>query len=300
MIDYTVLGGYLGAGKTTLLNHILRNNDGHRIALLVNDFGDINIDTQLIQSRGENQINLANGCVCCSLSDGFFEALDTLQNLDPPPTHIIVEASGVANVGNLSQYGYGREMRLAAVIVVADAETVREKAHDKYVAQTVRRQLAAADLIILNKVDLCSDERRPVLEAWLTQETGGTPVISAVRCEVPLSMLLATEPSVRTRLPEHRHHEAFRSWSFTAERSVTKEDLEAFLRSLGPEIIRAKGLFARTGGGVLELQLVGRRKELIERDGNRRGSCEMVAIGRAEQLDPEHLDALAGTHLRSH
>ena len=85
MIAYTIIGGYLGSGKTTLLNRILSGNHGIRFALVINDFGEMNIDAELIESQTDSQINLTNGCVCCSLTDGFHEALEELQNLDPLP-----------------------------------------------------------------------------------------------------------------------------------------------------------------------------------------------------------------------
>ena len=158
MIPFTIIGGYLGAGKTTLLNHLLKNANGHRFALLINDFGTINIDAALIESTSENQINLTNGCVCCSISDGFYEAIEQLIATEPTPDHIVVEASGVADVQNLSQYGYGHALKLDGILVVADAETVQQKAVDKYVAETVKRQLRCADIVSLNKVDLIDDK----------------------------------------------------------------------------------------------------------------------------------------------
>ncbi|RMF03443.1 MAG: GTP-binding protein, partial [Chloroflexi bacterium] len=93
-IPLTVIGGYLGAGKTTLLNHILRHNQGRRLAVIVNDFGKINIDAGLIESRDGETINLANGCVCCTLSGGLGVTLNNLLQRRPPPEHIIIEASG--------------------------------------------------------------------------------------------------------------------------------------------------------------------------------------------------------------
>ena len=110
MIRYSVIGGYLGAGKTTLLNRILQHNQGARFGLIVNDFGALNIDAELIESRTDSQVNLTNGCVCCTLVDGFHEALETVAAAEPD--HIIVEASGVADVANIAQFGHGPNLVL--------------------------------------------------------------------------------------------------------------------------------------------------------------------------------------------
>jgi len=138
-----VITGFLGAGKTTLMNRLLAAvPEGWRPAIIVNDFGSVAVDGSLIDRGQYAMQELASGCVCCTLSDGFFESVEALQQLSPPPDHIVVEASGVADVAQLCQYGSLPGLHLAGVMVVADAETVRAKADDKYVAQTVRRQLS--------------------------------------------------------------------------------------------------------------------------------------------------------------
>ena len=293
MIPFTVIGGYLGAGKTTLLNHLLLHNEGRRFALLINDFGDINIDAELIESKSEKQINLANGCVCCTLSDGFFEALETLKALTPPPEHIVVEASGVANVANLAQYGQGDGLTLDGIIVVADAETVIDRANDKYVASTVRRQLEAADLIVLNKTDLVSAEQLRSLRDWLGANSGGARVLETVRGRVPTALLLGVAGGPRASGGEHRAHESYAAWSYRSDRCLDEARVHRFLEGLGEEVIRAKGLLALSEGGCLEVQQVGRRVELRHRPERPAPGCQLVVIGLADQLQTEVLDRLA-------
>jgi len=293
MIGFTVLGGYLGAGKTTLLNHLLKHNKGQRFALLINDFGDINIDAQLITSQTDNQINLANGCVCCSLSDGFGEAIDQLQALSPPPDHIIVEASGVADVHKLSQYGHGQGLKLASVLVVADADTVEEKANDKYVAKTVRRQLAAADLILLNKIDLCTPEQRTHVRKWLADLVPDCPIIEAEQANVPVDVLFTTEPNASKAPIAEGAHAHFQGWSYRREGTVSLEQVQAFVDGLGPDVLRAKGLLANKTGGVIEVQVVGRRRNVTTHPDRTVAENQLVALGVEGQLDKAALDALA-------
>ena len=302
MVGFTILGGYLGVGKTTLLNHILRNNDlldgqPRRIALLINDFGDINIDAQLIESQSDKQINLANGCVCCTLNDGFTDALETLLALEPKPEHIIVEASGVADVGNLSQYGNGLELKLANVVVVADAETVREKAADKYVARTIQRQLKSADLILLNKVDLLAKEEQQALSDWLSELTDGVPVVPCVKCHIPLAMIFDLEH--RDFIPEEviHGHAHYCGWSYRSKVPITRRALDDFVTNLGQDVLRCKGLFIDEAGRSLDLQVVGKRKEITAAESDTRIDTrienQVVAIGLSDQLKTEKLDALA-------
>ena len=293
MTAYTVIGGYLGAGKTTLLNHILQHNEGQRIALLINDFGEINIDAALIERQSDQQINLTNGCICCTLTDGFYDAIEALLAMQPKPDHVVVEASGVADVHSLAQYGHGNELSLAGVIVVADAETVRAKAQDKYVAQTVRRQLAAADLILLNKTDLPSQADLAQTRTWLQTEFPDVPVLETERCKVPLAVLLGVSHTPVADVPHG--HERYASWSFNSAACSTEHGLRAFLSGLPDNVLRAKGFVAMTDGGCSEVQVVGARCTV--RASRTQHATMLVAIGLADGWSPERLDELARSNL---
>ena len=193
-LPVTVIGGYLGAGKTTLVNHVLRSSD-ERIAVIVNDFGEISIDEDLIAAAEGDKLTLANGCICCTLADGFAAALNTVRSAEVPPERLLIEASGVADPAQIAAYGHTPGLRLDAVVVLADAEQVRRQANDRWVADTVRLQLAAADLLVVNKVDLLSDAAAAdALCDWLAGLAGQATVVRTSRAAVPIDVLLGPEP----------------------------------------------------------------------------------------------------------
>jgi G3E family GTPase len=256
-LPFTVIGGYLGAGKTTLLNHLLTNTQGMRIAALVNDFGSVNIDAALIRSHEGDTINLANGCMCCSIRDNFAMTIDHIRKRAADFDRIVIEASGVADPVKIAQYGQMYQLPLDGILVMADAEQVRTQAQNKYVGDTVIRQFAQADLIILNKIDLISAPDLAELQDWFTQLAPGTPVINVVQSRVPINILLGShrghavedvpreDISVDAADP-HAHHaqdhrHTFETWMLERAEPVSREALEQFARGLGTEIYRAKG-----------------------------------------------------------
>lgn len=167
-IALVVLGGYLGAGKTTLLNHVLLNAGQRRVAVLVNDFGDINIDASLIRERTDDVINLENGCICCSIGGRLVDALVKISARPERPELLIIEASGVSDPVKIAQIGLlDRAFRLCGIIVAVDAERIGQTLQDPYVGDIVRRQIAGATAVVLTKTDLVSEqEKRRQKKRW--------------------------------------------------------------------------------------------------------------------------------------
>ena len=185
----SVLGGFLGAGKTTLLNRVLSARHGVRYAVLVNDFGAVAVDGSLVAAHDGETITFANGCVCCAMGDDLVGTLDRLLDGDRPPEHVLVEASGVgdpraiADVATLHP-GLSRDL----VVVLADVETVRARYADHRLQDTLRRQLEAADLVVLNKCDRVSEEETRETESW-ARDRSQAPSIRAIDADIPMELL---------------------------------------------------------------------------------------------------------------
>ncbi len=254
----TVIGGYLGAGKTTLVNHILRSAD-ERVAVLVNDFGSVNIDAALIESADGSTISLANGCICCSLVDGFGAALETVRAISPLPERLVIEASGVANPAQVAAYAHGPGLALDAVITVVDAEQVRRQARNELIADVIGQQIEAADLLVLNKCDLASDA--DAVSTWLSDRTSAV-IIPSIESVVDLTAVLGIETlGPRTTSPDASAAQ-FETWTERFEEPLDRIELEKRLGALPEEIVRAKGIVRFTDSPDVRsiVQLVGPRR----------------------------------------
>ena len=195
-IPVTIIGGYLGVGKTTLLNSLIRSEDRRRLAVLVNDFGSINIDAELIAEQAGGVVSLANGCICCSVGDDLGFALLDVADLDPAPDHIVIEASGIANParvrGIISMLA---KIRVEATVVLAETARLRERANDAQIGGLIGDQLAAADLLILNKIDLATASELGDTEQWLAANYPNTVLLQASHADLPAELILGTSAS---------------------------------------------------------------------------------------------------------
>lgn len=296
MIPVTIIAGYLGAGKTTLINALLAGDHGRRLAVLVNDFGAINIDEELIVRHDGDTIALSNGCVCCSIRDALGDALDAVTALSPQPDNIVIEASGVANPEKIAYYGQGWPgLRLDAVVTLADSTTIRERSGDKFVGRLVQRQMAAADFVLLTKTDLIDEASHQSVRHWLDQHVGIDRVLASNHGALPVEVLLDTGGrNLPIQLSEclENHTHTFDSFVFEERRPFERDELLRTLERWPDAVLRAKGIvhLAADLSHAYHLQRVGRRCTLVAADSwHAAPETRLVMIGPRGQLDGKAL-----------
>ena len=287
-IPVTLIGGYLGAGKTTLVNHLLRNASGRRIAVLVNEFGDLPIDRDLIETRDDDLITIAGGCICCSFGSDLVAALMALKSRAAAIDHIVIETSGVALPGAVVQAtALLPNVAIDGVIVLADAETVEARARDRYMGDTILRQLAEADLILLNKTDLVAVDKATSLASWLASEAPRARVLAVQNAQIPIELALGLQTDRLGARGSARPHDTSRYESFAAEpRAITDIDrLCARLSDSALGILRAKGVVRDAAGRLHRLHVVGSRVSAVPEQENAQQAPGLVFIGLSGQLD---------------
>jgi len=258
----TVLGGFLGAGKTTLVNALLRHAHGLRLAVLVNDFGAVNIDAALIAGASGDTIALTNGCICCAIGDDFAAGLAAALDRRPAPDHVLIECSGVADPAAIAAIAaVDPDLTLAGVVVLADAGSVAARLEDPLLADTLRRQLRAAELLVLTKCDLA--EEPASVEALLRPLAPRAALVRAAHGDLPPELVLGVQAEApRETPPPARHAAVFASVTLRPSRPVEADSLRAALEALPDGVLRAKGVLPLEGDARVLVQRVGRRLDL--------------------------------------
>jgi G3E family GTPase len=279
-IPVTVLTGYLGAGKTTLLNRILSEPHGKKYAVIVNEFGEIGIDNDLIVGADEEVFEMNNGCICCTVRGDLIRIIDGLMRRKGKFDAIIVETTGLADPAPVAQTFFvdenvGKNTRLDAVVTVADAKWLRDRLRD---APEAKNQIAFADVILINKTDLVSDAELRETEARIRGINPYAKLHRTQRAQIPLNEVLGRNAFDLERIldiePEflhaddhdhdhhhdhdhdhdhahglkHYHDEEMQSIALSTDKPLDPDKFFPFIQNLvqveGPNILRSKGILS--------------------------------------------------------
>jgi G3E family GTPase len=267
-VPIVLVAGFLGAGKTTVVNHILARAGGRRIAAVVNDFGAINIDAELIADASDGVVSLTNGCICCSLEGDLLRTLAGILRRNPRPDYIVIETSGVADpadiVRNLMDPVIWKEAPLETVLCVIDSTTPVAKLDDPL----LRSQLRTADVVALSKTDLVDEPGRERTRDAVRAVRPTAVVVNATHGQVPAALLFPEDPdhapAQRDSRPRRPTSDRFETMSWTSDRLVSLPRLQAAIGRLAPKLARAKGLFetAEQPGRQFVFQFAGGRAML--------------------------------------
>ncbi len=286
----------MGSGKTTMLNYILTHNEGMNIGVVVNDFGDINIDSKLIKSQSDKQLELTSGCICCSLKTlDLQEAIDQFVFKGSNIDYIIIEASGLAEPRDLAltlRTTLGQKVRLDGIVTVIDAENIEKNAAKHDIA---RDQILFCDFVVINKIDLVKPDKVQDIRQMITSFNPRVRVLESTNGQIDIRLLLDQDLYKSRPLPgadqtgktnDHSNHlhEKYTSYSWTSPQPLHPMRFQDFVnRKLPTNVYRAKGIidFGLKGHSRKYIfQLVGVRPELVWENWDQKPLTEIVFIGQ--------------------
>lgn len=316
-IPVTILTGFLGAGKTTLLNHVLNSPHGLRVAVLVNDFGAVNIDAQLVvEARQEDTIELSNGCICCTIRGDLIAALVKLTQRDNPPEAILIEASGVSDPLEIAmvfrQPALSQLIMVDAVLAVVDAEQILTLERQNEMMAVL--QVGSADIVVVNKVDLVTADELEKVRKWVHRVMPKARLLETTYGRVPMELLLGQGTFSYDKIanrsssdihvhaqgdhhdhPHHDHSLIFSTWSWQSPELLSLRGVRRVIDQLPKTVYRTKGILYLvddpTTMGIL--QVVGKRAALSwgRKWGDATPISQVVMIAEYGGLDADMLQA---------
>ncbi|PMB46426.1 cobalamin biosynthesis protein CobW [Fischerella thermalis CCMEE 5330] len=314
----TIITGFLGSGKTTLLNQILKNKQDLKVAVLVNEFGDINIDSQLLVSIDEDMLELSNGCICCTINDGLVDAVYRVLEREERIDYLVIETTGVADPLPIILTFLGTEVRdlthLDSILTLVDSEAFN---HEHFLSEAALKQITYGDIVLLNKTDLVTQEKLEELEAYIREVKAGAKILHTTYGQVPLPLILGVDLTPKDEYSSlikekhehhhdhnhehhhhHRHHshhlenDGFISISFQSDRPFDVHKFENFLNEEIPQdVFRAKGILWFSDSNLRHIfQLSGPRYSLNGDEWLTPPKNQLVFIGR--NLDVNKITSL--------
>ena len=261
-IPLTLISGYLGTGKTTLINNLLRTTK-KKIALLVNDFGDVNIDESLIEARTDSVLSIAGGCVCCSYGNELIETLESMNSNEILPDHIVLEASGIALPSKIIQtISLMDFLSFHGTVLLTDASRLRSQLNDLYISDTISLQIEQHDLLVLNKTDLLKKDELLNCIDTLSKRFEIRKFLKTVNAHIEeKDMLLDFAPSEKDKSDkikfEKKQAHEFISSTIKPTGTINADALSTLLQDPIYNIERAKGFFKDNAGEVCTIQYDG-------------------------------------------
>ncbi|WP_315797000.1 GTP-binding protein [Bradyrhizobium sp. SZCCHNRI3043] len=301
IVPVLLVAGSLGAGKTTLLNHLLANPDGRRIAAIVNDFGTVDIDAQLLGTVTEEVISLKNGCICCSLQGDLLRTLSSVIKRDPAPDAIAIETSGISDpaeiIRNLMDPVIFKVAPLETVVTLVDPQRLRDDPEIEHDALW-RSQLRAADFVLLTKADLLDRAALDEVGAVVGRTKPQSAIFEIAHGIVAPDLLFSRDIRAPRELPKQvpTMSQPFVTLTWTSRAPLSLARFQQVIGKLAPRTLRIKGilLFTDHPGQPILFQSVATRGTLAPSpvppaDGL---TAQLVLIGREGELDAAEIDAL--------
>ena len=293
-LPMAVITGYLGAGKTTLVNRLLAAPGDRRIAVLVNDFGAISIDAELIARAGGDTIALTNGCICCTIGGDLYDAIDVILRARDRPDLLVIEASGVADPGRIAQIAVAEpELELRTVVCLADALNVERDLSDARLADSLERQIRAADRLVVTKADLVAPSRLHEVVARLAEIAPGVEVAANPAGAAVAALFRPAgdmpRPAGTDTATAHDHATAYATWHYRGPGVVAPRDMRHLSQRDVSGCLRLKGTVLTPEGRGAMLQRAGvfwSDNPVPPPD-----SSHLVAIGLRGEFRPDMLEA---------